>query len=198
MRATTRSFILALTLLLITLAGCTAPVNLHGKRVALLVDERYLHVYAKATIEAVEKHGGTVVVVAPQVGLVTAMDEPRQTIEAEVAIGDVDPSDFHALVIPGGFSGERLVKSAEALSLIRHFHRQRKLIAGICAGTGVMAHAGVLEGIKATGTASSTIEAGGGVYVPGPVSVSDLVITSQSSGMEEFNRTLIEVLGKAR
>lgn len=190
--------IFLLLLFLVSLSGCASPVDLSGKRIALLVDERYLHVYARATIEAVEKHGGSVVVVAPQAGLVTAMDDPVQTIMAEIAILDVDPGDYDALVIPGGFSGERLIKSADALSLIRQFHRQRKLVAGICAGTGVMAHAGVLQGIKATGTTSATIEAGGGIYVPGPVSIVGKVITSQSSGMADFNRSLIEALGKSK
>ncbi|HSL92998.1 MAG TPA: hypothetical protein VK905_00160, partial [Bacillota bacterium] len=83
---------LVVVLLLVSaLVGCTSKPDLSGKRVALLVDERYLHVYAKDTIVTIEKYGGVVVVVAPQTGLVTAMDDPVQTIVAEIAIGDVDP-----------------------------------------------------------------------------------------------------------
>lgn len=68
-------------------------------------------------------------------------------------IHDVEPSTFDALAVPGGFEEfgyyEQVFSQAVA-DLIRAFDLQNKPIASICVGALPLAHAGVLEGRRAT------------------------------------------------
>lgn len=58
----------------------------------------------------------------------------------------VDPSDYDALVIPGGRAPEYIRLNERVLDIVRHFASAKKPIASICHGPQVLVAAGVLEG----------------------------------------------------
>lgn len=71
----------------------------------------------------------------------------------DAVIGDIDPSTFDALAVPGGFEEYgyyEQVFSQPVVDLIRAFDSRDKPIASICVGALPLAHAGVLEGRRAT------------------------------------------------
>jgi protein deglycase len=71
----------------------------------------------------------------------------------DALIDDIDPSTFDALAVPGGFEEYgyyEQVFSQPVDDLIRAFDRRDKPIASICVGALPLAHAGVLEGRRAT------------------------------------------------
>lgn len=70
----------------------------------------------------------------------------------EKSILDVQPDEFSALVIPGGFGGAGYFEDAfapKSLEIIQKFHLAEKQITGICVGALTLGKAGILEGRKA-------------------------------------------------
>lgn len=72
--------------------------------------------------------------------------------ETDIAIEDVNPDDYDAAVVPGGFKsrGYEELYDARALSIIRAMNAQGKPIVTLCVGVFVAGEAGILEGRRAT------------------------------------------------
>jgi len=74
-------------------------------------------------------------------------------IEVDITIDEVDPDDFVALAIPGGFETYGFYEDAyskEFQQLIIDFNRQDKIIASICVGALPIGKSGILKGKEAT------------------------------------------------
>jgi len=71
----------------------------------------------------------------------------------DTLVSDIEPTDFDALAMPGGFEEYGFYEHAfseELGALIRAFDAEAKPIASICVGALPVAHSGVLEGRCAT------------------------------------------------
>ncbi|MFZ5926784.1 MAG: DJ-1/PfpI family protein [Acidobacteriota bacterium] len=81
------------------------------------------------------------------------------------------PSDYDALVIPGGRAPEYLRLNARVLDITRHFFDTGKPVAAICHGIQLLAAAGVLKGRKLTAypAVGPDVAACGGTYVDVPM-----------------------------
>jgi protease I len=71
-------------------------------------------------------------------------------VEVDAATDDVQSSDFHALVIPGGYAPDKLRRDEHVLDLVRQFDRDTKPLAFICHAGWVPISAGILKGRRAT------------------------------------------------
>ena len=69
----------------------------------------------------------------------------------DVLVGDVDPDELLALVIPGGWAPDKLRRSEEVLDLVRAVHGAGKPLGIICHGGSVAISAGIVGG-RATGS----------------------------------------------
>jgi protease I len=59
---------------------------------------------------------------------------------------EVQPSEYDALIIPGGRAPEYLRLNARVVDLVKHFHNSGKPIAALCHGPQLLAAAGALAG----------------------------------------------------
>ncbi len=74
-------------------------------------------------------------------------------IEVDFIIDDLEPNDFDALAIPGGFGSFGYLENAfseEYLNLIRVFNNSNKIISTICLGAFPLAKSGILKNKNAT------------------------------------------------
>ncbi len=71
-------------------------------------------------------------------------------LAVDTTVDEVDPSDFQALVIPGGFAPDKLRRSKQVLSLVESFNAAGKPIAFICHAGWVPISAGIIKGRRAT------------------------------------------------
>lgn len=122
----------------------------------------------------------------------------------EKRLNQVDPAEFDALAIPGGFEDFGFYEDAfhpDFLQLIREFDARGKWIASICVGALPVGKSGVLAGRRATtyplmeGLRQKQLAAFGACVVQEPVVVDRNVITShgpQTSPQVAF--TLLERL----
>ena len=78
-----------------------------------------------------------------------------ESVPADLAIADVDPDSYDALVLPGGqINPDALRTNADALDAIRGFARRGKPVAAICHAPWLLIEAGLVEGRRLTSFAS--------------------------------------------
>jgi protease I len=79
-------------------------------------------------------------------GFDTYTEKLGHTWPADVALADVDPADYAAIVIPGGRAPEYLRNNEDAKRIVRHFFEADAPVAATCHGPLLLAAAGVLTG----------------------------------------------------
>jgi protease I len=72
------------------------------------------------------------------------------TTTVQKAVDDVSPEDFDALVIPGGYSPDRLRMNNAAVTFTRNFFETGKPIAAVCHGPQLLIEADVVKGKTVT------------------------------------------------
>lgn len=73
-------------------------------------------------------------------------------VKSDANVSDVDPSEFDALVIPGGFMPDKLRRDGRVLALTRSVHEAGKPVAHICHGGWIPISAGIVSGFTVTST----------------------------------------------
>ena len=83
----------------------------------------------------------------------------------------IRPSDYDALVVPGGRAPEYIRLDEAVIAAVRHFAEAEKPIAAICHGLQVLAAAGVLEGrtCSAYPACAPEVRLAGGTYAEVPM-----------------------------
>ena len=66
------------------------------------------------------------------------VEKPGYRLESDIAFRDVDPSDFVALVLPGGRAPEYLRYDEDLLRITCHFFERDKPVASICHGIEIL------------------------------------------------------------
>lgn len=115
----------------------------------------------------------------------------------DVAVEDVDPAEYDALVVPGGRAPEYLRTYDSVLDTVRHFFEADKPVAALCHGPQIPAAAGVLEGREMTTypAVRAEVEAAGCSWVDGVVTDGNLVTGQDWSDHPEWLSQFLDVLG---
>jgi protease I len=80
----------------------------------------------------------------------TYLEERGHDFAVTASMAEVDPTDYDALVVPGGRAPEYLRTYDEVLDIVRHFFDEGKPVATLCHGPQILAAAGVLDGYEIT------------------------------------------------
>jgi putative intracellular protease/amidase len=136
-----------------------------------------------------------VVTVGASLDPVTTMGGLR--IIPDLTLLDVDPSDAAMLILPGGDLWES-GGNAEAIDLARIFFIEGLPIAAICAATGALACAGMLDDFHHTGNSREYLAAtryrGAKFYCDVPAVTDENVITASGTAPLEFSREIFRAL----
>jgi len=110
------------------------------------------------------------------------------TIKAHQLIKEIDPDDYQALIIPGGFSdaGYTEVYNKKVLDLIKKIYENSGIIATMCVGSLAVARTGILKNKKATTYSASRrhdnlaiLRECGAIPVKERIVVTDRIITNR-------------------
>jgi protease I len=106
----------------------------------------------------------------------TYTEKPGHRFALNANFDEVDPSNYDALVIPGGRAPEYLRLNENVIRLVRHFSEANKPIAAICHGSQILAAAKVISGkrVSAYPACSPEVQLAGGEYAE--VSVEGAVV----------------------
>ena len=154
-------------------------MDLHGKRIGILVAPMFRDEEVFEPLDELNRSGAHVVVVA--LTRETMRGKLGGSIEPDATIDEVRPSDFDALILPGGQAPETLRLDARVLEFVRAFDRQQGLLAAICHGPQVLISADLLRGRRATCYVGirDDVKLAGAEYVDAPVVVDGHLITSR-------------------
>jgi protease I len=114
-------------------------------------------------------------------------------VDPDFALSDIALGEFDAVVFIGGAGAAEFFADAEALALVKKFHQEGKIVAAICSAPKILAQAGLLKGIRATGFASfqKDLEAAGANYTGEPVESEGHVFTANGpEAAEEFGEKI--------
>src|SRR5918997_3959126 len=124
--------------------------KLQGKRIAFVVaPEGVEQVELTEPWKAVESEGGKPELISTEEGQVQAFNhlDKGDTFPVDRTVGDASPSDYDALVLPGGVASPDFLRMDEdAVTFIRGFFEQAKPVGVICHGPWTLVEADVLRG----------------------------------------------------
>lgn len=173
-------------------------MTLAGKAIALLVDEGYEDLEFWYPYYRLQEEGAEVVVAA---------HEPKEygskhgyPAKAERKVGDLEPADFDAVVIPGGTQcPDRLRRHREILAFVRSMDEAAKPVAAICHAGWVAISAGIVKARRMTSFSSIKDDCvnAGAKWVDEECVVDGNLITARfPADLPAFCRALIWALSK--
>jgi protease I len=139
-------------------------------RVAVLIDDGFDDDEFSAITRLLEKAGAKVMIIAPFPGRLYAGRRGRLDVAGDSSVRGIRAQMFSALVIPGGYSPDRLRIRHAMLDLVRDAIATRIPVGAIGHGAQVLISANVIEGRTVTCWPSIAIDVknAGGLYVDRP------------------------------
>jgi protease I len=174
------------------------PNTLEGKRVAFLFTEGVEQVELTEPLAAARKAGAETDLVSLERGQVQMFNhlDRGDTIEADRAAADADPSDYDALVLPGGVANpDALRLDEDAVRFVRGFFEQDKPVAAICHAPWTLIEADVARGRTLTSWPSlkTDLRNAGANWVDEEVHVDNGLVTSRKpDDLPAFCAKLVE------
>jgi protease I len=168
--------------------------GLSGKRVAFLLTNGFEDSEFTSPWQAVTDAGATAVLVSPASGQVTGKNGYAQDVD--LAVSDASPSDFDALVLPGGVvNADHLRMDADAVAFTKAFFESHKPVGAICHAPWMLVEAGVAGGRTLTSYPSLTtdLKNAGAAWVDEEVVVDQGLVTSRTpDDLPAFNQKVVE------
>ncbi len=172
-----------------------------NQRVLIVATDGFEQSELIGPLDAFREAGLTVEIASIKPGRIQGMvhDEKGETVEATLAVADVEADDYDALVLPGGVANpDKLRTNEDAVQLVRDFMEAGKPVAAICHGPWLLAEADVLRGRRVTSWPSirTDLRNAGAEVVDAQVTVDGNLITSRKpDDVPAFSRAVIEALG---
>lgn len=117
-------------------------------RIAFVVADDYEDVELTDPYDHLSAEGHVCEVIGTDAGKVTGKRGGSTTVDRTVH--DADPTAYDALVIPGGYSPDRLRTDAAMVAFVRRMHERSVPVAAICHAPSLLIEAEVVEGRRLT------------------------------------------------
>lgn len=119
-------------------------------KIAFIVADMFEDSEFRVPYDRVREAGHEALIVGLKAGAELKGKKGKETIKADVAVEDVKPEEFDALVIPGGYSPDKLRTDIKMVGLTRAMFLDRKPIAAICHAGWMLVEADVIDGRTVT------------------------------------------------
>lgn len=176
---------------------------LGDKHVAILATDGFEQSELEEPLKALERAGARVSIISPHKGEIQGMhhDEKGDAFDTDIRLDLADPTDFDALVLPGGLANPDTLRAMpEAVDFVRDFAVHGKPIAAICHGPWLLIEAGLVEGRRLTSWPAirTDVRNAGGEWVDEEVVIDGPLITSRKpDDIPAFNEAMIEAFSGA-
>ncbi|KHD86111.1 type 1 glutamine amidotransferase domain-containing protein [Heyndrickxia ginsengihumi] len=118
---------------------------------------------------------------------------------SDICFQDVDPSEYDALLVPGGWAPDKLRRFAEVITIVKHFDEYKKPIGQICHAGWVLISANILHGVNVTSTPGikDDMTNAGAIWHDEAVVVDGHIVSSRRPpDLPDYLREYISVLAK--
>ena len=177
---------------------------LNGMRVAILVEDAFEQVEMTEPRKALDEAGAETVLVSPKTPQVQGWnhDTPADKFDVDLPLNEAKPSDFDALLLPGGvMNPDKLRTEPAAVQFVQAFADAGMPIAAICHGPWMLVETGIAKGRTMTSWPSlkTDVRNAGGNWVDEVVCEDDGVVTSRKpDDIPQFNQKMIELFAQSR
>ncbi|MGC9517047.1 MAG: type 1 glutamine amidotransferase domain-containing protein [Methanomicrobiales archaeon] len=153
-------------------------------KIAVLIDDMFEDAEYTAPAHAFKEKGHQLTHVGLEKGKIVRGKKENTEVTIDKAIDDVEVEDFDALLIPGGFSPDKLRAHENVVKFTREFMDSEKPVFAICHGPQLLITAQRLEGRKVTGWKSiaQDIKNAGANYIDKEVVEDGNLISSRHPG----------------
>ena len=174
-------------------------MKLGGKRIAILSENMYQEMELWVPYYRLKEEGAEVRVVGAG-GAKTYTSKHGYPVNVDAQADAVSAVEFDAVVIPGGYAPDMMLRHEAMVKLVREAFQQGKVVAAICHAGWMLASAGVLPGKKATSffAIKDDVTNAGATWVDQEVVVDGNLITSRKPyDLPAFCREIVKALGKS-
>jgi len=176
---------------------------LKGVRVAILATDGVEKVELTLPRLSLEEAGADTVLVAPKRQIQSMNhDEKDDRFVADMLLGDAQPEEFDAVMLPGGaLNADKLRMETAARDIVQQIDAAAKPIAAICHAPWLLVSANLVRGRRLTSyyTLQDDIRCAGGQWEDQEVVVDKNWVTSRKpDDIPAFNREMRALFAKAR
>ncbi len=169
-----------------------------GKKIATVITNLFEDSEYTEPAKAFEEAGHEIVTIGNQKGDTVIGKQEESKVPIDYGIDEVDPNEYDALFIPGGFSPDQLRADDRFVEFAKHFMDEKKPVLAICHGPQLLITVKTLEGRDATGYKSIKVdmEYAGAKYADKEVVVcqDQLVTSRQPDDIPAFTRESLNIL----
>jgi protease I len=169
-------------------------------KVAVLATDGFELAELVEPVNALRAAGATVQVLSPHGGEIQGMNHHQkgQKVPVDLELSTADPSDFDALVLPGGVANpDELRTDQRVILFVKSFADAEKPIAAICHGPWTLIEAGAVRGKTVTSWPSlqTDLRNAGATWVDQEVVIDGQLVTSRKpDDLPAFNREFLKIL----
>lgn len=167
-------------------------------RIAVIVTDDFEDSEYIDPVDAFEKAGHTTVNIGIEKGQIVKGKKKQTPVRIDMAAAEASVNDFDALLIPGGYSPDKLRAFDAAVAFAGDFTASGKPVFVICHGPQLLITAGALQGRRLTGYKSISVDIrnAGAHFTDEEVVVDGNLVSSRHPGdLPAFIRESMQKLG---
>lgn len=170
-----------------------------SKKIAVLITDEFEDSEFTSPADAFRKAGHQVITIEKKAGNTVTGKRGEAKVKIDASIDEVNPTDFDALLLPGGHSPDSLRGDDRFVTFTRDFVNSGKPVFAICHGPQLLISADVVRGRKLTAVKPIVVDvknAGADFYDQEVVVDKDQLVTSRTpDDLPAFNRESLRLLG---
>ena len=169
---------------------------LTGKKIAMIIAERFFHDREFAELKIIVEHAGAEVIIASNT-LSEATGTLGLKIKPDILISEILVKNFSAVVFIGGPGCLRYSLDRQAHLIAKSVPKHRKILAAIGLATFIIVDAGLLKGEIANGISSYYIMANDVTVTENEVRrLGNVIVANGSGAVTKFGEEIIFSLSK--
>ncbi|MBD8067684.1 type 1 glutamine amidotransferase domain-containing protein [Bacillus sp. PS06] len=173
-------------------------MQLQNKKIIQLVSDEFEDLELWYPVLRLREEGATVHIVGEKAGQ-QYIGKYGVPIVSDLSFQEVNPNEYDAILVPGGWSPDKLRRYEEVLNMVKVMDEQQKPIGQICHAGWVLISAKILEGKKVTSTPGikDDMTNAGATWLDEPVVVDGHLVSSRRPpDLPDYMREFIKVFAR--
>lgn len=171
-------------------------MRLEGKRIIQVVSNDFEDLELWYPVHRLREEGAIVDIVGEKADE-TYIGKYGVPIKSNKTFDEIDPAEYDAILVPGGWSPDLLRRFDSVLNMVRHFDQNKQPIGQICHAGWVLISAGILKDVNVTSTPGikDDMTNAGAIWHDEAVVVDGHIVSSRRPpDLPDYMRAFIQVM----